>query len=571
MKEIHNLEELFKFLAKENKLFEKRYSKAYNFDIEYSNFTNQIENKNLLSNLKINNELLIDNIIFFNANYKELFDKFNIITFKKCTFKNCSSNNIISTLKKKLIFENCTIEGIFQHIFCESIIFKDSKIDNYFYDNPSEDKKEIKNLLFVNSKIDNLMLKGVVIKKQLIKNDKYIKEEFKNIDSLILKKCSIERNFIIDASERKIDNNSKLFKINTLDLTDSTFEKNTKVKIQFCDINVAIFHNTKFRDLADFYQSKFGKVDFERTDFEKISVFSESEFNCDVDFKYTKFLGKSIFRDTIISGKFSLRNSIFDDEANFLDITSKSRKIYDEITNDYKFVGEPTDINVADRETARIIKNFYDNSNNIIEANRFYKLEMKKRMEEYNSLKKSDYRTFEKLIFTLHKWSSNHSQNWFLAFFWIISITFLYSYLTYDVTYYKNEDIINKELLNINYIKTIISLINPIKEIIFNSCCSIEFISIINCILIIYITYCKFIKKFKTTHSIIVLLLVNFYILYAYLTNDSYLKHFSNSLNPFSIMTGKEKLSFLGLIYKTTIAYLIYQLIVSIRQNTRRK
>ena len=90
--------------------------------------------------------------------------------------------------------------------------------------------------------------------------------------------------YIIKSAKRKKENDSKRFKIKKLDLTNSTFEKDTKVKIQFCDVNDAIFYNTKFKDLADFYQSKFEKVNFERTDFEKISVFSESEFNCDLDF-----------------------------------------------------------------------------------------------------------------------------------------------------------------------------------------------------------------------------------------------------------------------------------------------
>ncbi|XQC05160.1 pentapeptide repeat-containing protein [Arcobacter cryaerophilus gv. pseudocryaerophilus] len=371
---------------------------------------------------------------------------------------------------------------------------------------------------------------------------------------------------------KKKENDSKRFKITELDLTNSTFEENTKVKIQFCDINKAIFYNTKFKDLADFYQSRFNEVDFERTDFEKISVFSESEFNCDVNFKYTKFLGKAIFRDTIVSGEFDLRNSIFDDEANFLDITAKSRKVYDEKSKDYKFIGEPTDINVANRETARIIKNFYDNSNNIIEANRFYKLEMKERRKEYDSLKRSDYKKVEKLIFILHEYSSNHSQNWFLAFFWIVSITFFYSYLTYDVTSYKDEgSIINKEILNMHYIKKIILSIDYIKEAILEIPNLNILLLSIDFILIIYIMYYKLFTKVKTNHSIIILLLINFYGLYVYLTNDSYLKYFSNSLNPFSIMTGYQELTSLGLVYKTAIAYLIYQLIVSIRQNTRRK
>ena len=550
MEEIHNLEELFKLLAKKGKLF-KNCPKDYTFDNEYNRFMDEQEDKILLAFLNTSNELLIDNVIFFDGSYQKLLDKFNIIKFKSCIFENCFSYDLISTKNKKLSFEKCTIKGEFKHIFSESLIFKDSEIEKYYFNNLLEDKIEIKDLLFFNSKIDNLELEGVVLKKQLIKNNNNIKEKFKEIKTLILKNCSIEKNFIIDSSERKKENDSKRFKINKLDLTNSTFEENTKVKIQFCDINKAIFYNTKFKDLADFYQSKFEGVDFERTDFEKISVFSESEFNCDLDFKYTKFLGKAIFRDTIVSGKFDLRNSIFDAEANFLDITSKSRKKYDEITNDYKFIGEPTDINVANRETARIIKNFYDNSNNIIEANRFYKLEMKKRMEEYNSLEKSDYRTFERLIFILHEWSSNHSQNWLLALFWILSITFLYSYITNDFTYYQND----------------FNFINEILEMDYTKAC----ILIINLILISYLLYLKLEKEEQISHSIIFFLLVNFYIFYTYLTNDSYLKYFSNSLNPFSIMTGCEKITFLGLIYKTAIAYLIYQLIVSIRQNTRRK
>ena len=534
------------------------------------------ENKNLTKDYNENEVKVVifkdQEISNIESEIKYDLTKFKTIKFIDCTFINCFPDYLIINENCELIFEKCTIQGEFRHIFCESIIFKDSEIERYYFNNPSEDKIEIKDLLFFNSKIDNLELEGVVLKKQLIKNNNNIKEKFKEIKSLILKNCSIEKNFIIDSSERKKENDSKRFKITELDLTNSTFEENTKVKIQFCDINKAIFYNTKFKDLADFYQSRFNEVDFERTDFEKISVFSESEFNCDVNFKYTKFLGKAIFRDTIVSGEFDLRNSIFDDEANFLDITAKSRKVYDEKSKDYKFIGEPTDINVANRETARIIKNFYDNSNNIIEANRFYKLEMKERRKEYDSLKRSDYKKVEKLIFILHEYSSNHSQNWFLAFFWIVSITFFYSYLTYDVTSYKDEgSIINKEILNMHYIKKIILSIDYIKEAILEIPNLNILLLSIDFILIIYIMYYKLFTKVKTNHSIIILLLINFYGLYVYLTNDSYLKYFSNSLNPFSIMTGYQELTSLGLVYKTAIAYLIYQLIVSIRQNTRRK
>ena len=45
----------------------------------------------------------------------------------------------------------------------------------------------------------------------------------------------------------------------------------------------------------------------------------------------------------------------------------------------------------------------------------------------------------------------------------------------------------------------------------------------------------------------------------------------ADKINPFSIMTSKDPITFGLLIFKITIAYLIYQFIVSVRQNTRRK
>ncbi|WP_419673020.1 hypothetical protein [Aliarcobacter butzleri] len=62
------------------------------------------------------------------------------------------------------------------------------------------------------------------------------------------------------------------------------------------------------------------------------------------------------------------------------------------------------------------------------------------------------------------------------------------------------------------------------------------------------------------------------YVFYGYLVeNDWQLSEFSKNLNPFSIMRGDEPITLGTLIFKIIIAYLIYQLIISIRQNTRRK
>ncbi|MEA2017253.1 MAG: hypothetical protein U9N59_02290, partial [Campylobacterota bacterium] len=177
---------------------------------------------------------------------------------------------------------------------------------------------------------------------------------------------------------------------------------------------------------------------------------------------------------------FNLDNTFFKDEANFLDIKNKDN---DKLESK----------NIANRETARIIKHSFEKQDNIIEANRFYALKMKKREEELldelttkcNSFKKLLFVDLpEYIVFLIHKISSNHSQSWIFPLFWIIIVT----------------------IFNID------------------------------------------------TNA----------------QNIFILDNIANKVNPFSIMTDCTPLTFTELIYKITIAYLIYQLIISIRQNTRR-
>ncbi len=371
-----------------------------------------------------NKNIVFSQIFFPTYDYRDNFNYMKIIRkLKKIHFNYCKFSATFLELKNiEVFFQNC--EFLDSYSISNSDILKN--VSNIIYQmcifnkdvsiSKNDEDFTISNTLFSDCTFrEKLQIENIEFKNAVFNNTKYnkdLEDKYKDIwkiDNLELKDCIVNDKFILEE-----------YTINKLDLSESTFK--SKVKIQKCNINEAIFYNTKFKDLADFYQSKFKKVNFERTDFEKISVFSESEFNCDVDFKYVKFLEKTIFRDTVISGKLDLRNSIFNDEANFLDITSKKREKKDE-----QLIGEPTDIKVANRETARIIKNFYDNSNNIIEANRFYKLEMEKRREEFKKFSSGDYKTLEAIIFWFHKISSNHSQNWFIAFFWIASITFVFS------------------------------------------------------------------------------------------------------------------------------------------------
>lgn len=435
-------------------------------------------------------------------------------TFSKNNTNNTFDIDFKGTKFKKISFTSCNFKQGLR-------FYKDTKADHLDIQNINLPE------LYIAGDIKNIYIRG--------NNKKIDKLTIKhlNLENLLIHKCIIGSDFLLNDKLWKKD---EIFGIKNLNFSESTFQG--KVKIQFYEISEeANFYNTKFKDLADFYRTKFNKVVFERTDFEKVAVFSEAVFNQDVNFKYAKFLGYSVFRDTIIKGKFDLRNTIFDTDAdaNFLDITSEERK-KDKETQE--FYGDPKVIQVANRETARIIKNFYEHSSNIIEANKFYALEMQKREEELNK----GIKNFDWLIFKIHGISSDHSQSPFLALLWIFNVTILYIILS-------NAGILQKHNLYILPIG-----FAAISILYF---CTIELIGY------------KYKKQIFSGLFLIFLFTSHFLIIQSSLT--CLLNCLADKINPFSIMTTPDIITFGLLIYKTIIAYLIYQFIVSVRQNTRRK
>lgn len=540
-----------------------------------------------ISGFNFSNSIFLDVVDFTDYQFEGLVFNNTIFT-EECKFSNSKINSIFfqkTIFHKSTLFENSTINfHSYQSKDFENCEFHDKLIfDNIIF---NENKSKTLNLDFKNTKFKELNISNTTFEKGL----RFYKES--NIEYLDIKNCKIRNLFIaakvpiidLDSNKKEIDrfvikpnnlksltisnslinkdfllndegNNSKS-NLDFLNLRESTFKGKAKIKF-FNFIKYADFYNTKFEDLADFSETKFYKVNFEETDFKNIAVFIESKFHCDVDFKCTKFLGTSIFRDTVITGELNLRDTIFKENANFLDITSKSRKVYDEEKKDFIHIGELEDIKVSNRETARVIKNFFDSSNNIIEANRFYKLEMKKREEELEKSFDKGKNIFEYLIFKFHGLSSNHSQNPLLAFFWIYLFSMFYSFFEFNS---KKQEYSDK--FQFSYFEIIFEKISLNQDL-------FSFLIIIGTIFIMSVIF-SLITKFKEV-GLCSLFLIFITILYIIYTKDYCLSIVSNSFNPFSIMTGKDSLNIITLIYKIVIAYLIYQFIISIRQNTRRK
>ncbi|WP_129082331.1 hypothetical protein [Halarcobacter anaerophilus] len=300
----------------------------------------------------------------------------------------------------------------------------------------------------------------------------------------------------------------------------------SEIMLSNCEFKtlVAIKNEKEFKGTFNFYNSKFfDEVRIENSHIRELELFScefNSLFNLNnsilhkIDFEYTKLKGVSSFKNTKFINKLDLSNSLISGELNLLGI-------------------EVTGIN---RETARIIKNSFEQQNNIIEANKFYALEMKEREKELEADLKKGKNFFEWLVFKIHGISSNHSQDWLLALFWIINFTFAIGIIENNFSMF-----------------------------------GVNFISFIPFIFIMTISLCLSTLENIFKNIFLIFFSLISYGLYSLITCDFQLYKVVNHINPFSVMNSWDNLTFGEFLYKIIIAYLIYQLIISIRQNTRRK
>jgi len=346
---------------------------------------------------------------------------------------------------------------------------------------------------------------GIELPKNYMKNISFLKCDFQK-HSLDLKDSTFEENLEI----------LECFNLQNLYLTESTITG--KAKIQLITIeDQADFFNTKFMDLADFYGVTFNEVNFTKTDFNDIAVFSEAKFIKDIDFKYTKFLNEAIFRDTVFYEKLDLRNAIFKTGATILDITSEK--------------GSKRKIKVANRETARIIKSLLDSSKNIIEANKYYALEMKEREKELKKTKQPR-EWLEWLIFKIHGVSSNHSQDWFLAVLWILVVGIINYAITMEQVQYTDDFLV----LSSTFLVPLLYLIICNENI----------------------------EKPHYKYGIL-LFIIAIPLSFSIISLGELIK----TVNAFSKLG--QDISAIEFLFHLITAYLLYQFAVSVRQNTRRK
>lgn len=236
--------------------------------------------------------------------------------------------------------------------------------------------------------------------------DKVKLEKYDFENNLTFINCTFEKEIFLNNNiNASIEFRDCDFKNQKFDISNKNFN-NTFIFTNCKNVDL-ISKNNCFKNIASFAHTKFNKSVFNHSVFENMSIFVGVEFLEDIQFEYCIFFNNVFFNEAKIYSKIDLKNAIFKNEVNFLNMTNK---------NDEDLKSE----NLENRETARIIKHSFEKLNNIIEANKFYSLEIDKREKELLCGPLTEW-----IVFFLYKITSNHSQNWLLVLVWIISLSIL--------------------------------------------------------------------------------------------------------------------------------------------------
>jgi uncharacterized protein YjbI with pentapeptide repeats len=390
-------------------------------------------------NYTCSNTILFNNVTFKKEIdfYKSHFDK---ISFMETIFESFA------------LFYDCTIVPYIEKQFLSTIFKKDAQFESVKFGIDNNEQKQyqlflqstefhgrlhfehcnffdkltienIKNVSYFN--IDNCNFKNLRISSTL-DNLKIIGSRVKQtIDTINISNVKVD-NLIINnyiVNERFIFNNRN--KIKSINLNELIF--NEKVEMKNCYIDNFSLENTKFKATADFFGSTFDRTNFHKATFEEVVVFENTIFKNGTDFKLTSFEKLGMFKNATFNKSLNLEDSIIQGEMNYF----------------------KTKANVANRETARIIKYHFEKIGNKIEANKYHALEMEEHRKDIWS---KNYITLkllsDGLVSFIHWASSNHSSSWVVAFFWILIVGISTNYFSIQANSLNNFFMFSSILTN---------------------------------------------------------------------------------------------------------------------------
>lgn len=250
----------------------------------------------------------------------------------------------------------------------------------------------------------------------------------------------------------------------------NNFTYNRKIKFWRCEFEKLDVYNASFNKLFEIFDSQiYSEAIFNKVDFNANCLFTKTQFYKNCMYTYSTFekqgiFSRSIFKDlndkpkgldlsqSIINGQLTFFETELEDyDIIRLDINDKDK--FDDLLES----GENIPIQNK-RETFRIIKDQLLQQNNIIEAEKYAKLEKQTLLEEKNldAIYEDDVlKTFKILlsdyfVLKLNKYSNNFKTSWLYAFIFTLSVTFIsHSFLSISKNYEFDDFIKLIKLINI--------------------------------------------------------------------------------------------------------------------------
>jgi len=197
-----------------------------------------------------------------------------------------------------------------------------------------------------------------------------------------------------------------------------------------------LFWDTHFRKTVNFSDCEFyDNVTFKNADLHE-ALFNNTKFKTEADFSYTEFQ-KGVFRNAVFYN-LNFNQAIFHNVI-LTEIKGFNKK---------KEIATIKAMNIANRETARIIKNFSKKKSNTSEMNKFYAIELHK--IEHSLSTKENRHIKDLLILKIFKYTSQYSQNYLLPFFWLILSSSIFTYfIVFDLDMnFKEQFLIFSHMIN---------------------------------------------------------------------------------------------------------------------------
>lgn len=212
-----------------------------------------------------------------------------------------------------------------------------------------------------------------------------------------------------------------------------------KIRFRGCIFNKVNLQNTKFKDLADFWNCVFTqRTIFYKTDFYGTTVFSSATFEENVLFTYSLINKVIIFRGTVFNKGLDLSTAILTGTISYFDVKltyfkSNNKKLS---KGQYEsLISDDAEIPIKNkRETFRILKKNYESLSNNSESLEIKELEMRTLLDEIGIKILQAKGGWKKIpnyfLLLLNKYSNSYGNSYIKGIFFTIIIGILFFYLS---------------------------------------------------------------------------------------------------------------------------------------------